>query len=252
MGSAACRCPPRSSQPHLGYTSLPAPQLTAAPRLHVAARPAAHSCTSRLHVAARLAAHQQLTSSYRLHVVARPAAHSRTSATRRCPPRSSPAALSCMSLAPAAHSRISATRCCPPRSSQSHLGYTSLPAPQLTNMSLPPAAHSRISATRRCPPRSSQPHLGYTSLPAPQLTPAALSCMSLPAPQLTAAVAARPAAHSRILAAPCCPPRSSPEGYGCSCASCGFLSFLLHVRICLFRRSPGDGFFAASDAVCRF
>ena len=50
------RCPPRSSQPHLGYTSPPAPQLTSSTQLHVAARPAAHS---------------------------------RISATRRCPPRSS-------------------------------------------------------------------------------------------------------------------------------------------------------------------
>ena len=40
--SAACRCPPRSSPAALSCMSLPAPQLTAAPRLHVAARPAAH------------------------------------------------------------------------------------------------------------------------------------------------------------------------------------------------------------------
>ena len=134
-------------QPHLGFTSLPDPQLTAATRLHVAARPAAQP---RLHVAVRFAAHGRI------------------------------------SAAPQITSSTSAACRCPPRSSQPHLGYTSLPAPQLTaaprlHVAARPAAHRRISATRRCPPRSYQPHLGFTA-----------------ALQLTAASwlhAARPAAH---------------------------------------------------------
>ena len=68
-----------SAQPSLGYTSLPAPQLTAAPQLHVAARPEANTS---LTAAPR-----------RLHVAAHPAAHSRTSAAHCCAPERSSARL---------------------------------------------------------------------------------------------------------------------------------------------------------------
>ena len=133
---------------------------------------------------------------------------------------------------PAPHltSSTSAACRCPPRSSQPHLGYTSLPVPQLTSstqlhVAARPAAHSRISATRRCPPRSSQPHLGFTSLPATQLT--AASWLHL---------AARPAAHQNatVVAAR---------------HAVSFLFSFMFAFLC-----PGDcgvmAFSAASPAVC--
>ena len=122
--SAVRRCPPRSSQPNLGYTSLPAPQLTASPRTHLAAHPAACSLppSLRLNVAARLAACAKPLP----HVAAR-----RTAALRAA-------------AHPAAHSHFR------------HLGCTSLPAPQLTAkprllVAACPAAHSFTSAQLPAP-----------------------------------------------------------------------------------------------------
>ena len=123
----------------------------------------------------------------------------------------------------------------------------SLPAPQLTaasrlHVAAPPqftiSTQLHVAARPAC---SSQPHLGNASLPAPQLSAT---------PQLH--VAARPAAHSRILATPCCPPRSSPECYGRSCVHAVSFPFsFMFAFLC-----SGDrrvmAFSAASPAVCHF
>ena len=178
---ASRRCPPRSSQPHVDNTWLPAPQLTSS--TSAACRCPPRSSQPSLGYARRCPPRSS-PAAPQLHVAARPAAHS--------------SGLGYMSLpAPQFNSTTSAAQCCAPSSSEPRLGC--------------------IPATLRCP-LSSQTCLGYTSLRALQLTaeprlydaarPAThqqhLSCMSLPAPRLIAApaihVAVRFLAHSRISA----------------------------------------------------
>ena len=156
------RCPPRSSQPRPGLTSLPALQLTAASRLQVAARPPAHQrAAPQLHVAAL-----PMLLEPRPHVAARSAAPQHHLSSHCCAPRSSQPAQLNFAVRGVAYKRACALQLtAEPRihdaaraAHQQHLTCMLLPAPQLT------------AASRPCPPRRSQPHLGFTSLRAQQLT----------------------------------------------------------------------------------
>ena len=135
-------------------TSLPAPQLTAAPPLHVAPlaahsrAPATRRCPSRSSQPRRgysLTA-SQLTAAPRLHAAARPAAHSRASAqpslgyTSLTPPQLTAAPQLHVAARPEANTSLTA-------------------APRRLHVAAHPAAHSRTSAAHCCAPERSSARL---------------------------------------------------------------------------------------------